>query len=263
MSRQNHWTPSEDKKLTTLVKTNGAQNWPSIAAKMVNREAKQCRERWLYHLNPNVIKGKLTSQEWNKVLVLQRQLGNRWADIARQIPGRSPNQIKNHWHSFNRRMNGSADADSSSAFRKGKKKVHSRQNSTSSTSESSSPKSLKRSRPTPLILSNSNYDGGAYSLRSSKRARTSAPVSPLAATPFTPFLYPVNAPSSSHIISQPEDGSIFVVFETPTSSSVHLSPFVQPSSGLDALVSAMYAIEEPSLITELENTRQQQRVSSY
>jgi len=59
---------------------------------------KQCRERYHNYLQNGIIKDPLTPEEIETIKRLQKELGNKWADIAKQLPNRSANQIKNYWH---------------------------------------------------------------------------------------------------------------------------------------------------------------------
>jgi len=97
------WNREEDKQLAMLINKHGTSNWRVVASLLQDRTAKQCRERWINHLDPAIIKGKLSSEEWSIVVQTQEELGNRWSEIAKLLPGRTPNQIKNVWHAMARR----------------------------------------------------------------------------------------------------------------------------------------------------------------
>lgn len=69
------------------------------------RTPKQCRERWSNHLNPELKKTPWTSEEDERLIACQAELGNTWTRIAAHLPGRSENEVKNRWYGhLNRKM---------------------------------------------------------------------------------------------------------------------------------------------------------------
>jgi Myb-like DNA-binding domain len=103
-----NWATEEDKVLESLIKKYGNKAWAGISREINKifhngnafRNGRQCRERYYNHINPSLKKGNWKIEEDLHILEMQSTNGNKWSKIAKSLPGRNENQVKNRWKSL-------------------------------------------------------------------------------------------------------------------------------------------------------------------
>ncbi|KAK1261163.1 Myb-related protein 3R-1 [Acorus gramineus] len=91
------WTQQEDDSLREQIKIHGTENWTAIAAKFKDKTSRQCRRRWYTYLSTECKKGGWSAEEDLILCEAQKVFGNRWTEIAKVVPGRSDNAVKNRF----------------------------------------------------------------------------------------------------------------------------------------------------------------------
>ncbi|CAD8212737.1 unnamed protein product [Paramecium octaurelia] len=110
------WTREEDSVLSQLhnkyTEQNRCNKWSLIAMEMSKicksshvRLGKQCRERWINKLNPQVERGPWYKEDEIKLLVAVLHYGKRWSQISRIDFDnlRTENCLKNRFHTIIKR----------------------------------------------------------------------------------------------------------------------------------------------------------------
>lgn len=97
------FTLEEDQKLIELVEKY-KDDWGKISSEMKNRSVRQCKERYLHYLSPNIIKRDWTPEEDMLLLFNIQKYGKAWKKLEILFPGRTEIDIRNRFNILFRRI---------------------------------------------------------------------------------------------------------------------------------------------------------------
>jgi len=94
------WNSQEDALLKVIVEKYGARRWKRLAVFFQERNAGQLRARWAHSLSCKDIKRPFSEDEDKYILKMHQKYGNSWTTIAREMPNRSDNTVKNRFRAL-------------------------------------------------------------------------------------------------------------------------------------------------------------------
>lgn len=105
------WEKEEDELLTGVVLVALAAvgqdinkiKWKEIAEQCPGRTHKKCRERWKGHLDPSINHSEFSPQEDALLMQMHARVGNKYADIARCLQGRTADKVKSRLRTLTNR----------------------------------------------------------------------------------------------------------------------------------------------------------------
>ena len=98
-----YWTSKEDAILSQWVAQHGLKHgvWARLVReKLPHRTRKQCRQRWHYCLKPGIKKGPFSAEEDKTLMEAYGNLGEKWTEISKRLPGRTGDAIRHRWESI-------------------------------------------------------------------------------------------------------------------------------------------------------------------
>lgn len=76
------WTEEQDQLLRDAVAQHGPRNWSKVSKMIPTKNGKQCRERWINHIDPAINREPWTHEDDMKLIEAHSRLGNKWTELG-------------------------------------------------------------------------------------------------------------------------------------------------------------------------------------
>lgn len=76
------WTEEQDQMLRDAVAKHGPRNWSKVSKMIPTKNGKQCRERWINHIDPAINREPWTHEDDMKLIEAHSRLGNKWTELG-------------------------------------------------------------------------------------------------------------------------------------------------------------------------------------
>jgi len=102
--KRGRWTKEEDRALIEAVAKHKKGNWKKIKEHVPGRSGYQCRERYLFTLDPGINFTAWSSEEDRKLVEIMGSARDPdWAGLKAAFPGRSSKQCRARYHNIKKR----------------------------------------------------------------------------------------------------------------------------------------------------------------
>jgi hypothetical protein len=102
-NRRIRFSHDEDELIRELVAKYGEDQWEMVAASLPARSMRQCRDRYVKYLAPDLVLAKWTEDEDRLLDEKIARYGPHWKYLATFFPNRTDVSIKNRWKAHHRK----------------------------------------------------------------------------------------------------------------------------------------------------------------
>jgi hypothetical protein len=97
LKSHSRFSQSEDDQLRSVIRLYGQDNWELISEHIPGKNARQCKDRWLNYLSPDLNTHPWTDAEDCLLIRKYAEYGKHWVKIASFFQNRTDGMVKNRF----------------------------------------------------------------------------------------------------------------------------------------------------------------------